>query len=555
MAHQLGGYVTNTPFIYAQKNPYKGFDFAPWGGLEGFLEASKLQGSGNGVQLKRLVPDLAHAVDMTAVAISSLPFDILDADDNVYDTSTNWKNLLGGMPNPQRLIYLLASSLCGGSAYLLPTRTPRLVFDLQYCAPHSITPYIDMDGLQWFDRATEQGKTSRVYPNGMVYFWLPDSDIEIGPAQNHPLGNATLDAQVIYNMKNTMRMYGERGFVPITLLGAKGMPNEGERQKAEGFFDRLLRGGFNVLAKIVNSDALTLIKVGAGMDELKQSYIELRRDAKESISDSFGIPTALFMSDNAFASEFDALRKQWYTASRFVGIYQTIEETFSTQLLKPYGYKMRYKLEALEIFQEDESARAGALGSFVSAVTTSPEAAQLGMAILGYDLDKTQKGQLEKIIKDKEDAREKAESQTQPTDAPQGTPEEVETVEEPEIENAEPEEEKPEPKSFKLSPTEMKEWVLWYDRTRQWFVKGKGTSAAIAWECKYLPENIAESIRLKLLNVKSEADIAAAFYLGETTTPAPVYETKTVMLDAHTEAIRALTLTIEKAIESTKENG
>jgi hypothetical protein len=542
--------VTNTPFIYATQGAKKNFDFSPWGGLEGFLEASKLQGSGNGVTLKRLVPDLAHAVDMTAVAISSLPFDILDADDNVYDTSTNWKNLLGGMPNPQRLIYLLASSLCGGSAYLLPSRTSRVIVDLQYCAPHSIVPYIDMNGLQWFDRSTEQGKTSRVYPNGMVYFWLPDSDIEIGPAQNHPLGNATLDAQVIYNMKNTMRMYGERGFVPITLLGAKGMPNEGERQKAEGFFDRLLRGGFNVLAKIVNSDALTLIKVGAGMDELKQSYIELRRDAKESIADSFGIPTALFMSDNAFASEFNALRKQWYTASRFVGIYQTIEETFNTQLLKQYKFKMRYNLESLEIFQEDESARAGALGLFVSAVTTSPEAAQLGMAILGYDLDKKQEKQLNKIIKDKEGAREKVENQTQPTNAPGNETEEVETVEEPGIESVEPEEEKPEPKSFNLSADEIKDLALWYDRSRQWFVKGKGT--AVDWENKHLPETIAAPIRLKLAEAKSEADIALAFALGETVTPAPVYETKTVMLDAHTEAIRALTLTIEDAIRSTK---
>jgi hypothetical protein len=328
------------------------------------------------------------------------------------------------------------------------------------------------------------------------------------------------------------------------------MPNEGERQKAEGFFDRLLRGGFNVLAKIVNSDALTLIKVGAGMDELKQSYIELRRDAKESIADSFGIPTALFMSDNAFASEFNALRKQWYTASRFVGIYQTIEETFNTQLLKQYKFKMRYNLESLEIFQEDESARAGALGLFVSAVTTSPEAAQLGMAILGYDLDKKQEKQLNKIIKDKEGAREKVENQTQPTNAPGNETEEVETVEEPGIESVEPEEEKPEPKSFNLSADEIKDLALWYDRSRQWFVKGKGT--AVDWENKHLPETIAAPIRLKLAEAKSEADIALAFALGETVTPAPVYETKTVMLDAHTEAIRALTLTIEDAIRSTK---
>jgi hypothetical protein len=504
----------------------KGFDFSPWGGIEGFLEASKTGQTGNATSLKKFVPDLAHAVDMTAVAISSLPFNVLDKNDDIYDTSENWKNNLGGLPNPQKLIYLIASSLCGGSAYLIPWRTTKLIVDLQYCAPGTITPQIDMNGLQWFDRTAQRGKAERIFPNKLIYFWLPDSDVEIGPAENHPLGNATLDAQVVWNMKNTMRMYGERGFVPITLLGAKGMVNQGEREKAEGFFDRLLRGGFNVLAKIVNSDALSLIRVGAGMDELKQSYIELRRDAKESIADSFGIPTALFMSDNAFASEFDALRKQWYTASRFVGIYQTIAETFSDQLFAKYGYKMRFNLEALEIFQEDESARATSLGSLVSSIADNPDVAQLGMSILGYDLDKAQQGQLEKLIAAKEEARQKVTEQIKPA-------------------GVEPEDAKqPEPKSLDLTADEIKDLALWYDRARQWYVKGKGT--AVDWECKHLRETIAAPIRLRLADAQSETDIAAAFVVGETTTPAPVYQS------GNTEAIKALALTIERAIIAAK---
>jgi 2'-5' RNA ligase len=707
--------VTNTPFIYATQGVKKNFDFSPWGGLDGFLEASKKGATGNAASLKRLVTDLARAVDMTAVAVSGLPFDILDKSDNVYDSSDNWENKLGGIPSPQKLIYLLASSLCGGEAYLLPFRTTKMIVELQFCAPHTVEPYIDMNGLQYFSRSTEQGKTdNHIPPNKIIYFWLPDSDIEIGPAQNHPLGNATLDAQVVYNMKNTMRMYGERGFVPITLLGAKGMPNEGERQKAEGFFDRLLRGGFGVLAKIVNSEALSLIRIGAGMDELKQSYIELRRDAKESIADAFGIPSALFMSDNAFASEFDALRKQWYTASRFVGIYQTIEETLTDQLLKSYGYKMRFNLEALEVFQEDEAKRSASLGSFVSAVADNPEVAQLGMQILGYDLDKDQQGQLDKLIKDKETARAQMAEQTKPTDA---EPDGEETDDEPEEMEAEtgkslkandtsamialriPDLIKAEiqgkypfvdeetlkdlhitlvylgdnrtidkldvvravsdlgmfqspikgklqglarfvsdgatdpvvmtfdspqaPKLYdmlcglldnyhvpyhkdygfiphmtlayipkdsalpidtiepieinfsevyyvdgevwypvdlvgyenksaaasvgvNLSADEIKDLALWYDRSRQWFVKGKGT--AVDWENKHLPETIAAPIRLKLAEAKSEGDIAQAFSLRETVTPASVYRTEAVTLDAQTEAVKQLVGVIEKAI-------
>src|SRR5687767_4691045 len=130
--------MTNTPFIYAQPHPIKGFDFSSWGGIEGFLQATKTGQTGDATALKRLVPDLAKAVDMTAAAVSSLPFDILDKNEDLFDSSENWQIKLGGMPNPQRLIYLIASSLCGGAAYLLPTRTPRMIFDLQYCAPGSI---------------------------------------------------------------------------------------------------------------------------------------------------------------------------------------------------------------------------------------------------------------------------------------------------------------------------------------------------------------------------------------------------------------------------------
>ncbi|HLE92716.1 MAG TPA: phage portal protein [Anaerolineales bacterium] len=702
--------MTNSPFIFASPNPYKsGFDFAPWGGIEGFLEASKTGQTGNVTSLKKFVPDLAHAVDMTAVAISSLPFDILDKNDDVFDTSANWKNNLGGLPNPQKLIYLIASSLCGGAAYLIPWRTTKMIVNLQYCAPGTIQPYIDINGLQWFDRTAQRGKTEKIYPNKIIYFWLPDSDVEIGPAENHPLGNATLDAQVIWNMKNTMRMYGERGFVPITLLGAKGMVNQGEREKAEGFFDRLLRGGFNVLAKIVNSDALSLIRVGAGMDELKQSYIELRRDAKESVSDSFGIPTALFMSDNAFASEFDALRKQWYTASRFVGIKQTIEETFTDQLFKPYGYRMRFNLEALEIFQEDEVKRNESLVSFVTAVTTDPEVADLGMSFMGYDLDKVQQGKMDRIIARKEEARLAVVEQMKPPVAEQSKPVETEledmkafkageysamialripdlikaeiqskytfadeellkdlhitlvylgdnrtidkldviravsdlgmfqspikgrlqglarfvsdgendpvvmTFDSPQapklynmlcglldnyhvpyhkdygfiphmtlayipknsdlpVETIEPIEinfsevyyvdgevwfpvdlvgyenkSATASNAANLTADEIKDLALWYDRARQWYAKGKGT--AVDWECKHLRETIAAPIRLKLADAKSEADIAAAFVIGETTsTPVPIYQS----VPDNTEAIKALALTIERAIVAAK---
>lgn len=556
--------TNKSPFITAttarELRDMKSFDFSPWGGIEGFLKASKSGSIGDTIALKRLVPDLAHAVDMTATAISSLPFDILNEDDSVFDTSTQWQNLLGGMENPQRILYLIASSLCGGSAYVIPTRTPKMIFDLHYCAPHTITEWIDRNGLQWFDRATDQGEVERIYPNKMLYFWLPDSDIEIGPALNNPLDNAAMDASIVLAGKMTIRTYGERGYVPITVIGSKGPPpaDQGERNRIEAFFDRLLKGGFDVVAKIVNSDMLSINRIGAGMDELKQSYLELRRDSKESIADAFGIPPALFMSDSAYASEMDAMLRKWYSDSRFVSIYQTIQETFSDQLFRQWGKKMRFAPETLDIFQADESARAASLGSFVSAVSTDPQTAKLGMEILGYDLTQEQEAALDKLISDKEAEKEKLDEQMESGEVDEnGEPiepkDEEETggfVLEEDIAKAYREwRDNGHPTLYKtitnalpvtdLSAEEMKDLALWYTKAKAWFNKGKG--AAVDWENKHLREDVAAPIRVKLAEAKNAFDIMSAFRLDSGK-----------VINNRESDIKALVAVIEKAIEATK---
>jgi hypothetical protein len=507
----------------------KSVDFSPWGGLEGFLEASKAGNTGSpSIMLKRAVPDLARAVDMTATAVASLPFEFVDAKTNkVIDSSVDWKDKLGGFPNPQRLLYLLASSLCGGAAYMIPRRTPKLIYDLTYCAPHNVTPQIGREGLKWFDRSTDEGKFETIYPDKMIYFWLPDSDVEIGPAKNTPLSNAMMDAMLLLNATNTMAMYGKRGFVPITLLGAKGMPNQTEREKSERFFDRLLKGGFDVLAKIVNSEALSLIKVGAGMDELRGSYVELKKESKEAIAQAFGIPAAIFLSDNAFASEVNPMRRHWYETSRFVSICHTIEEVISEQLLKKYGAAMFFRPETLDIFQEDESARAASLGSLVSAIDTSPQTAKFGMSILGYELNEKQKGELDKLIATKEEDKRKAEEAA----AQQLTP----NPNDPKDEQAE---KVPAKSVVNLSPESIKDLALWRQMALRFLKKGK--ALPIDFEAKALPEDVAAPIRLKLAEAKTEAQVNKAFDFSEVSSD--------MLFTPEVEALKELAKAINDAV-------
>lgn len=543
--------MNNTQYTEA----LKGFDFSAWGGIEGFLRASKTGQTGNFAALIRLVPDLAKAVDMTATAVAAMPFEFQNDDGSVSDSSSDWQNALGGLPNPQRLVYLLAASLCGGEAYVLPFRTPKAVVDLQYLAPATIEPYIDINGLQYFSRTTQQGKSDNyIKPTEILYFWLPDSNVEVGPAENNPIANALQDAQAVYSLKNTIRIYGERGFVPITLLGAKGMPNPAEREKSEKFFDRLLRGGFDVLAKIFNADSLEIKRLGAGMEELKQSYKELRDDAKTSIADSFGIPTALFMADQAYASEFNALRRQWYTSGRLVSIYQTIEEVMTSQLLAAYKKRMRFNPQAMEVFQEHEANTAAALSTFVSAVSADPRTAKLGMGILHYDLTDEQAAELDAMIAKKEkepDAPPPVDENAEPEETEE---EEPATDNPPEVEEEEPTtDEPPAPKSLGLSADDIKDLALWCEKARAWQAKGK--SSAVDWENKHLSETIAAPIRLKLAQAQTEADITAAFDF----TASPVYHSQTYKLDgsdelnAQTEALKSLAASIEKAIAEIKE--
>lgn len=503
--------MNHSPFYTQQE--LKNFDFSPWGGIEGFLKASSNGASANNrsVALKRLVPDLSRAVDMTATAVSSLPFDITDIGGKIIDSSISWKNEIVCMSNPKRLLYLIASSLCGGAAYLIPERTPKAIFDLQYVVPHSIIPYVDREGLRYFDRVTDQGESDRYQPKDIVYFWLPDSDVEIGAALNTPLSNAMTDAELILNSTNTMRIYGERGFVPLTLLGAKGMPDSAARKEAEGFFDRLLKGGFDVLAKIINSDALSVIKLGAGFEELKGAYVEIKRESSESIAKSFGIPSAMFMSDNAFASEFAALTRQWYTASRFRSIYQTIEETFNSQLLNQHELKMTFHLEEMDVFQEDESNRASSLSSLVSAIDTNPKIAKLSMDILGYDMTEEEAAMLDEVIADKENAKKEVDENIGKE------PEYIEQT-----------------KPVNLSPDEIKDLALWHTKAAAWFKKGK--SGYVDWENKNLREEIAAPIRAKLAIAKSEDDIAKAFEL-DTVTDGMLFAPQVKAIQALADAI------------------
>ena len=394
------------------KGNTKGIDYDLWGGFEAFLRDTS-NGSGGMQQwalLKRVQPWLAKGVSMTANAVADLPFEIYKGK-KVIDSSEDWQNKLGGIPNPKKLIRQLAASLCSGRAYVIPTVTKSMIVDLRYVATHTVSYVITSQGLQWFTRASDFGQAGVYYPfdkeelkptidpklvanlsdgaikpkdinfsdyqGGMMYFWLPDSDIEIGPAKTHPLGTALIAAEILTSSDLTLKTYGERGFVPPTILAAKGMPGKTDRETAERWWNSFLRRATDTVAKIINADSMDVKQVGAGFKELQGAYQEIMGQQIESIGAAFGIPAAVFMSDKAFASEIDQLTRVWYSTSEFKSIYQTIEETLTDQLFARFGCSMKFRPETIDAFQEDETQRASSFKVYVDSGIKHSIAAQM----------------------------------------------------------------------------------------------------------------------------------------------------------------------------------
>lgn len=386
----------------------KSIDFTPWGGIDGFLAATSGNGLHNLAELRKVVPWLQKGVSMTGNAVSQLPYCIADEMGNEVDDDVAW----GAVKDPRKYIKLIASSLCAGAGYLLVQTTSRAIISLQYVLAETMTPNYAKDGsLVNFTRASGSRRET-VSLEQVIYFWLPDDTVETGPAQITPLVNAALPARLISGMDKSFAVYSERGFIPPTILGVKGMINQTEREKTEKWWNAFLRGWTNTIAKIVNGEAVTPQTLGAGMDEFRDTYTQITKQQVENIAASFDIPLSLFMSNAANYATANADRKTWYETGTFVALYQCIEDALNEQLFSRFGWHMEFEPEKLDAFQEEEAGKAQAVATLTGSLAASPEAFMIVCDVLGIELSDKQKAEIEEMAE--EDEPEPVPEQLQP---------------------------------------------------------------------------------------------------------------------------------------------
>jgi phage portal protein BeeE len=97
--------------------------------------------------LFRAVAWLYRGVQLRSNAVAAMPFRIMRGETEI-DTSTDYQNALGWLPNPRRLIYMTEAALtCYGRAYWLRETNRVTTKGVRYVRPDTIEPIIEASGL------------------------------------------------------------------------------------------------------------------------------------------------------------------------------------------------------------------------------------------------------------------------------------------------------------------------------------------------------------------------------------------------------------------------
>ena len=308
-----------------------------------------------------------RCIQLRASAVSGLPFDITNERGEVVHPT--WEVALPG------LLWKAETALCVyGCAYWLKETVGNLVVGLRYLAPQTIEPRYDTaKGIVGYTRRVG-GSEWRFLPKDIVAFYEPSPDVEVGPGR--PLIKAALSAaSIAYDANAYVSGFFERGAITALLLTVEGNPPDEEMRKLEAWWRQLLRGVRKAWESIAVRASVKPQPIGIapGKDlDLEALYTS----ARQQIAVAFGVPQTL-IEDSANYATAREHRLSFYHET-VVPRALWLQGEMNQQLLAPMGYQIRFRPERLEIFQQDETAKAEAVVSLVNAgILTVEEAREM----------------------------------------------------------------------------------------------------------------------------------------------------------------------------------
>jgi hypothetical protein len=242
---------------------------------------------------------------------------------------------------------------------------------------------------------------------------------------------------------------------------------------------------------------------------------------------ALGIPQTILFANSANYATSQSDQLNFYNTT-IVPRCEFISATLNEQVLEPMGYSLEFSPESLDIYQQDESERSQALAQLTGAGVPL----LMAMDILGYELTKEQRAELEKAQAEKEKQAEQMQEQLQqkPAQGQEGQ------------EKEEPGEQPPQFQKKALDADATAELKRWRRSCLEQHRKGKPIPAD--WEAEAIPADYAAAVRARLETATDVEAIKAAF---ENTTVGPEFG-EWIEIDLAQELKRASDL-LEKAFE------
>lgn len=355
-------------------------------------------GVGESRDLKRMweaVPWLNRGVGILAAGLAKMPFVIMNLAGEELTTSDDYEDVTGFWPNPVRDLMMaeMALKLFGSYYALKQVATRRRMTapagerGIRYWMPNTVRAEIDAStGLLGFTRSLSGRAPEFFKAADVLHIWLPDPFGEVGPPSWSPATTALSAAGVLASVDEFVTAFFERGAIKTTMLSLEGSPVQAERERIKSLWGRIMRGMKTAFGNLViNAGAVKPVVIGEGLESLTNS--ELTQERREDISTALGVPQSMLFSNAANFSVKEGDKRDMYEET-IIPDGDMIAQAFNEQWLEPLGYRLQFRAHQMDIFQEDEEDRSGAILNLMNSLVNapSPELGALTWQVMGVEL-------------------------------------------------------------------------------------------------------------------------------------------------------------------------
>lgn len=316
-----------------------------------------------------------------------------DTDRDNYPAGYEWLNEFNELTQKS-----VISELQNGASYWCIFRDGKNISHIQWLKCSSVKPEynrssdmvtingrkIQPGGLIGFTRSNGQ-KDVRISLDDIVYFWPPDPEVEIGPAQATPAKAIKSERDSLFNLNQMFNRFWKSGLIdPFFITYDDNLPQP-EAQAIKTFFSKMMQGIKNAFTSNLIRSNVKVQKLGDGLKGLESA--EITADLRLSIMAAYGVPETKFVQSaaNRATRELDERAFITDTIWPYADWRQSV---LNKQLFSPMGLVFSYHVDRLDAMQTEELQGANSFAALVSSgVHPETAAAMLGMEVPeGYTL-------------------------------------------------------------------------------------------------------------------------------------------------------------------------